>query len=94
MILAEYFRKSPTQIQIVLCQMPYLATISIVNQALIRYYEGHTLQDSFPELTTTLQIPYNHINRRGRLPYIYLHLPTRVSLSVSKIDEGSKLKLV
>ena len=48
--------------------------ISLVNQALIRYYEGHTLQDSFPELTTTLQIPYNHINRRGTLPYIYIYL--------------------
>ena len=54
--------------------MPYLAKISLVNQALIRYYEGHTLQDSFPELTTTLQIPYNHINRRGTLPYIYIYL--------------------
>ena len=54
--------------------MPHLANISLVLQALIRYYEGHTLQDSFPELTTTLQIPYNHINRRGTLLYIYIYL--------------------
>ena len=74
MILAEYFRKSSTQIQIALYQIPYWANISLVYQALIRYYEGHTLQDSFPELTTTLQIPYNHINRRGTLPYIYIYL--------------------
>ncbi|KAF6034877.1 VAV2 [Bugula neritina] len=39
-------------------------------QMLIQYYETHTLQDSFPELTTPLLIPFNRRNSVSRFSHV------------------------